>query len=177
MIPRASVIATIECESSAASRSRTRCSAAAIARSFELDPRAPVALLLPIVSVVTRTESKRKVWPIADILRALHQVESGGRIEAPDGDGGLAIGPLQIHRAYWADAQKQDPQLGGAYEDCRNLTYAERVVRAYMQRHAASAWALGEAETIARIHNGGPQGKDRAATLGYWQSVRRHLPD
>ena len=136
-----------------------------------------IALLLPLVTVVTKTESKRSIWPIADILHAIHMVESGGRSVAPDGDGGLAIGPFQIHRAYWADAMKQEPELGGVYEDCRKLDYAERVVRAYMQRHAATAWSLGDAQTIARIHNGGPQGKDRAATLGYWQRVRRHLAD
>src|SRR5690606_22841719 len=36
-----------------------------------------------------------------EILYGIRQVESGGRENPPDGDDGLAIGPYQIHRAYW----------------------------------------------------------------------------
>ena len=93
-----------------------------------------------------------------------------------DGDGGLAIGPYQIHEVYWRDAVRSDPALGGTYQDCRRRAYAEKVVAAYMRLHVPDAWARGDGETIARVHNGGPRGADKNATLGYWQRVRARLP-
>ncbi|MBL8755319.1 MAG: hypothetical protein JNK15_18610 [Planctomycetes bacterium] len=118
----------------------------------------------------------RQSWPHAQILAAIRQVESSGRDDVADGDGGKAIGPFQIHFVYWQDALRAEPTLGGSYPDCRRRAYAERVVVAYMQKYARDAWANGDAETIARVHNGGPDGADKQATLGYWQRVRRHLP-
>lgn len=129
------------------------------------------ALLLLAVPVGGSSRS----WPITEILEAIRQVESGGRDNPPDGDDGRAIGPYQIHFVYWLDAQGGDPSLGGTYEDCRNRAYAERVILAYMRRYAADALLRGDAETIARVHNGGPMGPGKDATLGYWQRVLRHL--
>lgn len=115
----------------------------------------------------------------ARILDAVRMVESGGNDRCPDGDGGLAIGPYQIHRRYWEDAVAFEPDLGPArgfaYDDCRRREYAERVIEAYMRRHVPQAWERGDAEIIARTHNGGPQGARRDATLGYWSRVRRRL--
>lgn len=113
------------------------------------------------------------------ILDAILQVESGGRDDCPDGDGGLAIGPYQIHRVYWLDAVKQDPRLGPEagfdYQDCRRRAYAERVIEAYMRRWVPEAWRKAEAEVIARTHNGGPKGAATPATDRYWQRVRGRL--
>lgn len=109
--------------------------------------------------------------PIADILHAIRIVETNDRPDAPDGDGGLAIGPYQVHEVYWRDALAHDPTLGGTYQDCRDRAYAERVIRAYMLRHAPDAWASGDAEIIARTHNGGPSGPLKSSTEAYWQRV------
>lgn len=116
------------------------------------------------------------VWPRAQILAAIRFVESGDRRDVPDGDGGRAIGPYQIHRVYWQDATEFAPELGGSYRDCRQRDYAERVIAAYMERYAPAAWRRGDAETIARVHNGGPHGASKAATDGYWRRVRMRLP-
>jgi hypothetical protein len=119
------------------------------------------------------------VDPHRRILDAIRMVESGGRDDCADGDGGLAIGPFQIHEVYWRDAVAYDPSLGPAagrsYQDCRRRDYAERIVRAYMRRWAPRAWARVDAETIARTHNGGPEGAAKQATLGYWRRVQRRL--
>ncbi|MBL8722898.1 MAG: hypothetical protein JNK49_02580 [Planctomycetes bacterium] len=117
-----------------------------------------------------------ETWPRDTILTALRHVESSDRPNPPDGDGGLAIGPYQIHQGYWLDATAFDSTLGGSYQDCRQRAYAERVIDAYMRRHAAAAWATGHAETIARIHNGGPRGVTNPKTDGYWRRVRERLP-
>lgn len=115
-------------------------------------------------------------WERQDILDAIRWVESRDRDDVPDGDDGKAIGTYQIHYVYWFDANEFDPSLGGTYQECRNRTYAERVIDAYMRRHAATAWADGKAHTIARMHNGGPKGPLKRATWGYWKRVRKRLP-
>lgn len=118
----------------------------------------------------------RDTWPRAQILDAIRFVESSHRDDVPDGDGGLAIGPYQIHRVYWQDACDFEPELGGDYQDCRRRDYAERVIDAYMRRWVPGAWRAGDGEVIARVHNGGPRGDLNPATLGYWQRVRARLP-
>lgn len=108
--------------------------------------------------------------PSDSFFRALHIVETGGRRGAILGDNGAALGPLQIHRAYW-----QDAHIGGDYSQCADLDYSRRVVSAYLQRYAPKAWAAGDVETLARVHNGGPRGATKPATLNYAQRVMRCL--
>ncbi|MFO1053802.1 MAG: hypothetical protein U1F36_16420 [Planctomycetota bacterium] len=121
-------------------------------------------------------QPRRTQWTRHEILDAIRAVESGGRADPPDGDGGLAIGPYQIHRVYWQDAMAADPSLGGRYEDCRTRDYAERVIASYMRRYVPDAWARGDAEVIARTHNGGPEGAAKPATDRYWGRVLAALP-
>ncbi len=113
------------------------------------------------------------------ILDAIRLVESGGHDNCPDGDGGLAIGPYQIHRIFWLDAVKHDPRLGPAhghdYQDCRKREYAERVIEAYMRKWVPAAWQAGDAEVIARTHNGGPDGARSTNTDRYWGRVKARL--
>lgn len=118
----------------------------------------------------------RQTWPRQQILDAIRYVESGHRADVPDGDGGLAIGPYQIHEVYWRDAVAFEPGLGGSYQDCRQRGYAERVVDAYMRKWIPGPWARGEAQAIARVHNGGPNGARNPKTDGYWRRVRGQLP-
>jgi len=106
--------------------------------------------------------------PPAAFWRALHQVETGGRDGAIVGDNGHSIGPLQISRAYFTDSR-----VGGAYEQVVDLPFARRVVSAYLQRYAPKAWAEGDVETLARIHNGGPRGDRKQATINYGKKVLR----
>ncbi len=130
----------------------------------------PVALLLPWVFLLMGAGVKNQ-----EILRAIHMVESSGQLSPPDGDGGDAIGPYQIHEIYWSDALAADPDLGGTYQDCRSLDYAEAVIRAYMLQWVSRAWRSGNAEVIARTHNGGPTGAARPTTAGYWKKVQAQL--
>ena len=107
------------------------------------------------------------------LLDAIREKESGGEADPANavGDGGKAIGPYQIWRAYWQDAVQHDPSIGGTYEDCRDAAYAERVILAYWSRYAPAY----DYETLARIHNGGPKGHRRRGTLGYWRDVQGNL--
>ena len=106
------------------------------------------------------------------LAAAIHQVETSGRLGPILGDGGAALGPLQIHKAYHADSG-----VPGPYSRCADYAYSVRVYKAYMARYA-TARRLGRAPTaqdVARIHNGGPSGWKRKSTLGYWAKVNKEF--
>ena len=97
---------------------------------------------------------------------ALHYVETSGRLGPIKGDNGAALGPLQIHRAYW-----QDSGVPGTYSQCADLAYSRRVVTAYLRRYARAAWDRADVVSLARVHNGGPSGAKKRATLAYARKV------
>lgn len=107
------------------------------------------------------------------VIGAILAVESGGDCNAV-GDGGLAIGPYQIHRGYWQDATRF---LGvdWPYSDARDPVKASRAVRAYTSHYAAYYRRPWTPETIARIHNGGPTGWKKASTLTYWSRIQNRM--
>ena len=130
----------------------------------------------PALRQALDTASVEVRWRLQEILRAIRMVESSGQLSPPDGDGGEAIGPYQIHEIYWRDAVAADPDLAwGTYQACRSLDYAEAVIRAYMLQWVPGAWRSGNAEVIARTHNGGPTGAAKGATDGYWEKVQAQL--
>lgn len=107
-------------------------------------------------------------------LDALAQVESAS-CDTVVGDGGKAIGRMQIWQVYWKDAMAKCPKIGGEYKDCTTKTYAERIVVAYLLRYAPKAVESKDWQTLARVHNGGPKGATKAATRKYWVKVRKEL--
>lgn len=105
--------------------------------------------------------------PSDRLLDAICRVESGGDNNAV-GDRGRAIGPYQIHKAYWQDACEHDPSLKSRpYSACFEPGYARRVVIAYLSRYGQGK----NTEDLARIHNGGPRGHRKSATLEYWNKI------
>ena len=104
--------------------------------------------------------------PPESFWRALHHVETSGRLGPIRGDNGAALGPLQIHRVYF-----QDSGVNGSYSQVADLAFARRVATAYFKRYAPRAWAAGDVVTLARVHNGGPSGHRKAATLAYARKV------
>lgn len=104
--------------------------------------------------------------PPESFWKALHHVETSGRLGPIKGDNGAALGPLQIHRVYF-----QDSGVNGSYSQVADLAFARRVATAYFKRYAPRAWAAGDVVTLARVHNGGPQGHRKAATLSYARKV------
>lgn len=130
------------------------------------------AIIVPSLVVLLAPAQVVLAQPDARTLDAIRTVESGGRCNPPDGDAGRAIGPYQIHAGYWADACRFDATLAadhGSYARCREEGYARRVVRAYLLHYAGPNASPG---TYARIHNGGPAGARKRATLPY---LRRFL--
>lgn len=108
------------------------------------------------------------------LLDAIRQVESGGDDRAV-GDGGNAIGAYQIWRSYHQDATEWCKPLAGTWADCYDRTHAERIMVAYWHRYCRQALKDGDNEVLARVHNGGPKGAKKAATLPYWVKVSKQL--
>ncbi len=126
-----------------------------------------LVLLVPAWFAVTSAQAAA-VDPndIERLLDAIARIESRGDPHAV-GDGGRALGAYQIHRVYWQEGTKL---LGvdWPYRDAADPKKARRVVRAYLL-HYGKGKGLVE---MARIHNGGPRGCGKKATLPY---VRRIL--
>ena len=121
--------------------------------------------LLLCLAITAQAEPLPKFWA------ALHQVETRGRHGAIKGDGGRALGPLQIKLAYWKDAK-----VKGKYSDCSDLAYSITVAKAYMKRWAPKAYKAGDHRALARIHNGGgPNGRKMSSTIKYWNKVRKEM--
>ena len=134
--------------------------------THQIARRRMAALLLITAFAGSTSPLQASLRPLFDALR---EVESGGD---PDvvGDGGRSIGPYQIQWKYWRDAN-----LPGSYKDVRNPAYAEKVMVAYWQRHCPAALAREDYATLARVHNGGPDGARNPATACYWRKVSRAL--
>lgn len=121
-------------------------------------------LTITLLGIPTMTPLQDAVWA----------VESSRSTEPGIvGDGGKAIGPLQIHRSCWLDVKKADEK----YEDCYDLEYSLRVFERYMARYAKPS-RLGRAVTDidrARIWNGGPNGYKKDATITYANKIKKVL--
>jgi hypothetical protein len=106
---------------------------------------------------------------LGPLIAAIVAVESGGRDNAI-GDGGRAIGALQIHKAVVVDVNR----ISGAsytHQQMTNRVAARKVCEIYLNRYAAGKTN----EEAARIWNGGPTGYRKSATVSYWKKVKKHL--
>lgn len=121
------------------------------------------ALLLLLATTASAADFAR-------FVKAIHTVETGGRVGNVIGDGGRALGPLQIHRGCWKDSG-----VAGRYEDVTSLPVARAVMHGYLSRYASAALASGDWAICARVWNGGPTGASKAATLAYWAKVEGQL--
>ena len=112
------------------------------------------------------------------ILDAIEKVETGGQRDPANaiGDGGKALGPMQIHRVYWLDAVEQDPSLvanGETYDSVRDRAYARRVVMAYWSRYEVVGLADAGAHPQRRAQ--GPHQARDPRILGEGQGEARLL--
>lgn len=113
-------------------------------------------------------------WPESyNIFIAIRQVESSGDDHAV-GDGGRSLGPYQISRPYWQDANEHLERHGRRTYDYDTGVWcsltSEIIMSAYWHRYRA-----GNDEDRARMHNGGPRGHLRDSTIKYWEKVRTIL--
>ncbi len=103
------------------------------------------------------------------LIHAIGQVESGEDYKAV-GDGGKSLGWYQISRAYWQDACEYG-EIDWDYDIfVRSKFHSEDVMVLYWQRYGATT-----DEERARIHNGGPRGMSKKATIKYWNKVQEAM--
>ena len=129
-------------------------------------------LIMPLAAAGKKTKT---VIVSNQLLSAICMVESGCNPEVKDGDNGKAKGAYQIWESFHSDAVEFDKSIGGSYEDVKDKAYAEKVIRAYMQRYAPDN---ATPEQIARIFNAGPRAlseKRIRLTDGYWAKVKKWL--
>jgi len=132
--------------------------------------------------------ANKAAWPgpfvvLDNLWRAIVQVESGGNARAI-GDGGKAVGIVQIHAVCVEDVNRILALTGAA----KRYTLADRLspVRSremfdiYVAYYGLR-WAKQHGvervpvSVLARIWNGGPRGPERKSTLVYWHKVQRFL--
>lgn len=103
------------------------------------------------------------------LLDAIAHVESNGNAHAV-GDRGRALGTYQIHKYYWRDGTRF---LGvdWSYDQAKDPAKARAVVRAYLLHYGRGKTLL----QMARIHNGGPRGYRKKATLQYARKIAKVL--
>ena len=137
-----------------------------------------MSILLTLI--LSAGAGKNEVLTDANIDRLLDSiwyVESGCRNGPIKGDGGNALGPMQIWRGFWQDAVEFSGQ-GGKYEDVADIKYAKKTVKNYWKRYC-TARRVGREPTIwhaAVMVNGGPNahkasGKKKANLVKYWDKV------
>ena len=108
------------------------------------------------------------------LLCALIAVESGGRDIT--GDGGLAVGPLQIHPCVVSDVNRIHHKTF-TLEDRHDITKSKEIARLYINHYAGKSASFQEA---AFCWNGGAafrkaKGKKLKNLKRYWGRVQKVL--
>jgi len=126
-------------------------------------------ILLFLVLSMTPLTSWGELPP--QFVKAIHLVETGGRLGMIKGDDGKALGPLQIHYGCWKDSR-----VKGTYQQVTNLAYSIKVMEAYLIRYCPKAVKKNDFENMSRVWNGGPAAPHNFNTNRYWDRVKEHLP-
>lgn len=105
----------------------------------------------------------------ATLYRALIEVESGGDPHAV-GDGGKAVGVLQIHPVMVRDVNRILGYDRWTLEDRWSAAESRAMFEVYLDHYGATSY-----EEAARKWNGGPRGPSKEATVPYWEKVRIEL--
>lgn len=109
---------------------------------------------------------------LAPLFAALAQVESG--------NGKTSQNIYQITERFVDDVNRISTEEKFVYSDRYDRKRSERMMEIYWVYYAARYIdATGRDptwETLARIHNGGPDGWKKYATKRYWRRVKELLP-
>ena len=107
---------------------------------------------------------------IDTLIDALCVVESNNKADAI-GDGGLAVGILQIHPIMIKDANRILRKEVYTLGDRKDPVKSRKICRVFLL-HYCKGRSL---EYMARCWNGGPKGYRKKATLKYWAKVQSKL--
>lgn len=116
---------------------------------------------------------------LATLILALIAVETGGHKSPATaiGDGGRAVGILQIHRGVVADVRDKCGLDVTWPESCRDPETSRAICSAYLTywgaRYTRETGKPATAEVLAKIWNAGPNGWRKKNAERYWDKVRR----
>lgn len=114
---------------------------------------------------------------LLQIIAILIAVETGGHPDPVNavGDGGEALGILQMHKGYVVDAAKH-ANADWDHVDALNPLKATDIFLAYMSRYAKIECKpnnMSYEEFVSRIHHGGPLGYTKKSTISYWEKCKK----
>jgi len=129
-----------------------------------------IVLSLFVVALVTLGFSRRNYGTKEDLFRAMAAVESSNNPRAFNSKE-TALGIYQIRPMYFLDAGVQ-----GNHTQVYDPTVARKVCERYFMRYEPKAFANNDIETLARLHNAGPNWrKNKSSTDKYWNKIKKHL--
>ena len=115
--------------------------------------------------------------PARDLYEAISYVESRG-IDCSVGDNGKALGRYQLHKIYVDDVNRI-ANTNYTYNDRMDAEKSLAMVKIYLdyygKRYTRLTGKTATDEVKARIHNGGPNGYKKPATLKYWLKVKEAM--
>lgn len=130
-------------------------------------------LLLTLIASSCSFETDANTFLTPDqltFLTAIQQVETGGHRNPSGALGSFGeVGPMQIMWSFWSDAMEYDGDIGGIYQDVKDVEYSQRIADAYFSRWAYAQWQdpLNNIEHLGSIYNGGPRGPGKKAVRPY----------
>ena len=135
-------------------------------------------LFLAVLSAVGIQSTVYPCEASYSLVRALECVESGYNTNAI-GDGGKAVGCLQIWTIVVDDCNRIEGKKRFSYEDRHDRTKSYQMARIYLEywgtKYEARTGRKATNEILARIWNGGPNGWKNTNTKIYWKKVNNKL--
>ena len=113
----------------------------------------------------------------SSLLDAIETVESSGNIKAI-GDGGKAVGCLQIHKAVIDDVNRiygKTYQLKDRYSRSKSREIASLYLSYWGNHYEKKTGKKATNDVLARIWNGGCYGWKKQATIKYWNKVKKAM--
>ncbi|XP_035678890.1 lysozyme 1-like [Branchiostoma floridae] len=140
--------------------------------------KAPVILLASLIGCLSVVHAG--YVPDA-CINCICYVESGCRMPDPIchmDTKSLLCGPFRLRHSHWLDSLQKGGPLMNDYQRCAaSWACSRQALDAYLQLYAVSS-RLGHSPTcqdFARIHHEGPNGFKSAATIEYWEKVKKCL--
>jgi soluble lytic murein transglycosylase-like protein len=129
-----------------------------------------IALSLAVVALVALGSSRRNYGTKEDLFRAMAAVESSNNPKAVNPKE-TALGLYQIRPMYFLDSG-----VKGSHTQVYEPTVARKVCEKYFMRYEPKAFANNDIETLARLHNAGPNWrKNKSSTDKYWNKIKNNL--
>lgn len=127
-----------------------------------------IALSLFAVALVALGSSRRNYGTKEDLFRAMAAVESSNNPKAVNTKE-TALGLYQIRPMYFLDSG-----VKGSHTQVYEPTVARKVCEKYFMRYEPKAFINNDIETLARLHNAGPNWRKRD-TDKYWNKIKKNL--